>query len=346
MRDGITYGELINTLALAVGDFNEQMAREWGWCFSLTEDLMVEYGQGGSVTDVPEITDIDDLTVVHGQTIGHMIDFKHYGLAVGSSAFYLRDARSTQIEESVSDLIRSFRFSFEKKLLTRWFTNTENAIGAAGYDVPFVRGAGGNVDFAPPAFDGEAFTTSHDHYLGVDDTSLDPDDALNAMGETLAEHGHAAPYTALVAKADVTAYQALTKFVQIVDPVISTIDRGGGSSGNEFFAVGSRPFGLLGYFQSDWGLIEVRFTNRVPTTFAGMMKSYGTLDRRNGLAVRVHPSIGFGAYLVSEMSMDNEYPIKTLGVINEYGIGVGRDRTNGVVSKLVAGGAWGNPIIA
>ena len=346
LRDGLTYGELINRVALAVGDFNQQIVTDWGWCFALTEEVMMEYEQGGSVSEMPEITDIDDITTIHGTTIGHMIDFKHYGRAVGGSKFYLRDARSAKIQATVATLVRQGRERFEKRLLTRWFTNTENSIGSAGYDVPFVRGTGGNVDYAPLPYDGEAFTTSHDHFLGVDSDTYGYGDMLDQLAETLAEHGHTAPYTALTAKANIANYMALTGFVEVVDPVINVLDRGGASSGNQFFAVGSRPFGLLGYYQGQYGLVEVRFSNRIPQYYAGMTKAYGQLDSRNGLAVRVHPSVGFGAYILPETTLDDDYPIKKLDVVMEFGIGVGMDRTNGAVAFLDAAGSWTNPTIS
>jgi hypothetical protein len=345
LRDGLTYGELINRVALGVGDFNQEMVNDWGWTFGLTEELMMEYEQGGAATEMPEITDIDDITTIHGETIGHMIDFKHYGRAVASSLFYLRDARSVKIQSAINVLVRQARERFEKSLLTRWLTNTENLIGTGGYDVPFVRGTGGNVDFAPPAYDGENFTTAHNHYLGIDSGSFGYDGVLDQMAETLAEHGHMAPFTALIAKADIASYMALTGFVEVVDPVINIVDRGGETSGNQFYAVGQRPFGLLGYYQGQYGLVEVRYTNRVPTTYAGMTKSYGQLDTRNGLAVRVHPDVGFGAYILPETTLNDDYPIKKLDVVIEFGMGCGMDRTNGAAAYLVAGGVWVNPTI-
>jgi len=346
LRDGITYGELINRVALAVGDFNQEIVNDWGWCFGLTEEVMMEYEQGGSVSEMPEITDVDDITTIHGTTIGHMIDFKHYGRAIGGSKFYLRDARSAKIQASIRTLVRTARERFEKRLLTRWFTNTENSIGSAGYDVPFVRGTGGTVDYAPLPYDGEAFTTSHTHFLGVDDDTYDWNHVLEQMAEHLAEHGHSAPYTALVSKTDVSNYMALTDFVEVVDQVVSVVDRAGATSGNQFFAVGQRPFGLLGYYQSEYGLIEVRFSNRIPTLYAGLTKSYGQLDTRNGLAVRVHPDVGFGAYILPETTLDDDYPVKKLDVIMEFGVGVGEDRTNGVAAYLHADGTWTNPTIS
>lgn len=345
-RDGITYGELANQLALALGDFNQEMVTDWGWLFSLTEELAMEYEQGGSVTEMPEITDVDKPEAIHGTTIGHMIDLRVYGQGVGGTRRYFRDSRSAKINAAIAALVRRGRWRFEKKMLTRWFTNTENAIGSAGYDVPFVRGTGGNVDYAPPAYDGEAFTTSHDHYLGVDSDSKDSSDVLNELAETLQEHGYVPPFNALVSRSDVALYMALTKFVEVVDPVISVIDRGSETTGNQFYATGQRAFGLLGYYQGEYGLVEVRFTARVPTGYAGMCKSFGQLATQNPLAVRVHPNVGFGAYVVPETTPDDDYPVKQLDVEMEFGVGVGLDRANGAAGYLVSGGAWTNPTIS
>jgi len=345
-RDGITYGELANQLALALGDFNQEMVTDWGWLFSITEELAMEYEQGGSVTEMPDITDVDKPEALQGTTIGHMIDLKVYGQGVGGTKRYFRDSRSAKINAAIATLVRRGRWRFEKRLLTRWFTNTENSIGSAGYDVPFVRGTGGTVDYAPPAYDGEAFTTSHDHYLGVDSDTYGYDGVLDQLAETLQEHGHNPPFNALVSRSDVASYMALTRFVEVVDPVVNFVDRGGETSGNRYYTPGQRQFGLLGYYQGKYGLVEVRFTARVPTTYAGMCKSYGSLAAQNPLAVRVHPDTGFGAYVVPETTPDDDYPVKQLDVEMEFGVGVGLDRTNGAAAFLDSSGTWTNPTIS
>lgn len=345
-RDGITYGELANQLALALGDFNQQMVTDWGWLFSLTEEFAMEYEQGGAVTVMPEITDVDKPEAIHGTTIGHMIDLRVYGQGVGGTKRYFRDSRSAKINAAISTLVRRGRWRFETKLLTRWFTNTENAIGSAGYDVPFVRGTGGVVDYAPPAYDGEAFTTAHDHYLGVDSDSKTSADVLDEMAETLQEHGFVPPFTAMVSRSDIALYMALTSWVQIVDPVVQVIDRGAEATGNQFYTAGQRAFGMLGYYQSEYGLVEVRYTSRVPTGYAAMCKSFGQLATQNPLAVRVHPNVGFGAYVVPETTPDDDYPVKQLDVEMEFGVGVGGDRCNGAAAFLDASGTWTNPTIS
>jgi hypothetical protein len=294
------------------------------------------------------LTDIDKHPLVHGTTIGHMLPLKFYGEAVGGTWRYFRDVRSAQISAAITTIVNRGVWRFEQKLLTRFFTNTEEAIGAGGYSVPFVRGTGGNIDFAPPAYDGTTFATTHDHFLAYDkDTGPDTlDDMLEGMALTLAEHGHMAPFTAIVSRADIVVYQALTNFVNIVDPVISTIDRGGATTGSSFFVRGSRDIGRIGWYQSAVGLIELIATNRLPADYAGMTKSYGIDNPRNGLAIRVHPDAGFGFQIITKTSENLDWPVEQVDVGLEFGVGVGMDRTNGTASFLVNDDTWANPSIS
>lgn len=348
-RSGRTYAQVVNDLALALGDFNAEMARNWSWLYYITEELALEYPDGGAVTPLQEITDTDDVDSVHGTTIGHMIDLIAYGGGIGGSKRWFRDAREAQFLSQLQTIIRRAKWRFEQQVLTRWLTNTENAVGT-GYDVPFVRGTGGNVDFTPPAFGGEAFTSSHDHYLGFNSSTqgVGLDDLLNGLAETLQEHGHMPPYTAMVSRADVATYRALTDFVQLVDTRIQIVERGGATAGAQYFAQGGgmNEFGVFGGFQSDYGYVELRATGRIPTGYAGMTKSYGQNDARNGIAIRVHPDLGFGAYVVPETTDDRQYPIKKVNCEFEFGVSVGQDRTNGAAGYLVAGGSWANPTIS
>jgi hypothetical protein len=345
-REGVTYQELASKVALALASFNADLAARWSPFYFLTEEVAMEYANGGSVTEAPDITDVDDPDSLGGTTIGHMLDLRVYGGAVGGTKRYFRDARVAKINADVSVNVKRLEWRFEKKLLTRMFTNTENAIGSSGYDVPFVRGTGGNVDFAPPAYGGEAFATSHDHFVGFATASLGFDDMLDGLTETLQEHGHEAPYSAIVSRADIASYLALTNFIQMVDPRVMVIDRASATTGPQFFSRAQRTFGHFGDYQSAYGLVELYSSYRVPTGYAGLYKSYGNGDGRNPIAIRVHPDTGFGAYIVPETALDNKYPIKKLNIEMEYGIGVGTDRTNGAVGYLVSGGTYANPTIS
>jgi hypothetical protein len=344
-RQGRTYQQVVADLALALAAKNTEFTTKWGWLFSIGEDLVLEYEDGGSVTPLQEITDEDDVDSVHGTTIGHMIDLIAYGGAIGGTKRWFRDAREAQFMAQLRTIIRRAEWRFEKNLLTRLFTSTENAVGS-GYDVPFVAG-GGSVAFTPPAYDGKEFSSSHSHFLGIDSDSKQLDEALNESAQHLFEHGHQGPYIATVAHADIALYRALTDFVQLVDTRVQVVDRGAASSGAQYFANGQmNEMGTFGGFQSEVGYIELRAKQRIPTKYGNLVKSYGQLDSRNPLIVRVHPDEGFGASLVPETTQDDKYPIKKVNLEFEFGIGVGEDRTNGVNYFLDSSGTWSNPTIS
>lgn len=348
IREGFTYADWVGQTAAGVAAFNQELMTNWGWLIHIYDEIMVEYPDGGSVTPAPELTDIDRPRAGHGTTIGHMIDLKVYGDALGGSRRFFRDARQAMLDADVRRIVNSFKWRFEQKALNRLFLNTEYQVGTSGYNVPFVRGTGGNVDYTPPAYDGEAFTSAHTHYLGVDDDSLDYDSVLENLAETLQEHGHEPPFTCLVSRADVATIQALTNFVKLVSDNVVVIDRGSETSGPRFFNRGQafQNMGLIGGYESRYGYMDLRATNRVPTGYAGIVKSYGNNDPRNPLYVRVHPAEGFGARLVPETVNDPQYPLKQLDVEMEFDVGVGMDRTNGAAGYLVSGGVWANPTIS
>lgn len=346
LRDGTTYAELVNTVALALGAVNQQFITDWGGLMSLTEELFMEYEQGGSVTPMAEITDTDKPQPSHGTTIGHMLPLRAYGEAIGGTRRFFRDIRRAKLEASIATIVRKGIWRFEQTLLTREFVNTENVIGSAGYDVPFVRGSGGNIDFAPVPWNGQTFDTTHDHFLGIASGSVTLPAQIEQMAEHLEEHGHQPPYRMLVSRADVSAYYALTNFVQIVDANVFLIDRGGVSSGSQFFQRGMREMGHFGDYQSEWGLINLYHNARIPTGYSSLYKSYGSMDNRNPLVIRVHPAQGFGFFLVPETVNDPETPVKQLDVEFEFGVGVGMDRTNSVIAYRSGGGSWSNPTIS
>lgn len=348
LRGGISYPELANRLALALGDVNQRMVDKWGWLFSFTEEPAMFYSQGGTVTPMPEITEVDKPEPIHGTLLGHMLPFRHYGRGIGGTKYYFRDAPVAQINAALGVLVNQGEWRFEQGLLTRFFTNTEEAIGAGGYSVPFVRGSGGNVDYIPPAWDGGTFAATHDHFIGYNATTpLTMMHVLNGLAATLTEHGHEPPFRALVSAADRALFTALTSFVQMINIPNLIINRGGATTGAQFYRTGQdTEFGHFGDFQSTSGFVELWASNRIPTGYVGMTKTYGQLDSRNALAVRLHPSRGFGMMVVPETTPDDDWPVKQLDVDFEYGVGVGGDRTNGAVGYLVAGGTYANATIS
>lgn len=346
LRGGTTYGALVSSLATALAGVNQEFMQKWGGLFSITEEMFMEYPDGNTVTELPEITDESKPNLMRGTTIGHMIPLAAYGRGVGGTYRFFRDARVPQIQATISTIVNETRWRFEKKLFTRLMTSTVNAIGSAGYDAPFVSAA--TPLFVPPAYMGQSFATTHNHFIGYDSGSKTMADVLNGLAATLDEHGIQAPYVAYVSKADVGLFTVLKKFVQLVSPVVTYIDRGSETSGNQMYTGGQAMVtdGTFGFYQSDYGLIELKAFYRIPTGYVGLHKEYGTNDSRNPLAVRVHPAEGFGVKIRTETADDRQYPIKAVQIEMEFGVSCGANRAAGAVGYLVSGGTYADPTIA
>ncbi len=334
-------------LSLAIGDVNENMAAKWGWMFSFTNDIMFEYAQGGAVTPMPELTDDVRPKSTKGQTIGHMVDCHNYGDAIEGTRKYWQRARTKKVMSDIKTIVQRGIWRFEQNLLNRFFLSTETAVGGAGYNVPFVHGTSGAIDFAPFAYEGQSFTTSHDHFIGYNaSTPKTMADVLNGVAATLEEHGHKAPFKALVSRTDKDSglFAALAKIVQFVQ--IPGLIVGGTTTGTQFLQQHEAAYDHFADFQSNSGIVQLIATSRLSTGYVGMTKSYGQLDVRNALAVFTYPGQPFGIQIVPETLVNDDVPLKKIDIEFEFGVAVGEDRTNGAVGLLVAGGSYTDGTIA
>lgn len=348
LHEGRSYPEFVNLLAISLADMNQRLVSKWGWLFGTTQENNVEYANGGSVTAVKEATDLDDFDILGGDTIGHMLPLKLYGNGVGGSWKYFQRTREAKIAAHLTAIRQQHEKRFEQMLLTRAFHDTENAVGASGaggWDVPWVD-TGGNVTFTPPELGGQNFA-NHTHFVGYNlSTPLTFADVLDGLALHLAEHGHEAPFDALVSRSNLPTIRALTNFVELVSPVIQMTDRGGATSGSQYFAQGSPQLmtGIYGYYQSPYGQVNIRETPRLATGHVGMFKSDGVNVPTNPMMVRVAEE-GFGAYVVTETADNTQWPVKSVKIAFEFGVGVNSDRTKGAHGFLVAGGNYANGTI-
>lgn len=348
-RNGRTYDQLRSEIVAGLQGVNNEFLARWGDLIYITTEQAVEYEDGGGTGEMIDVTELDRVEPQRGETKGHMIDLREIGDAIGGTEKFFRDARESIITASVAGLVRRGLNTWEKRLLTRATSNTVKTIGTAGYDVPFAN-ASGTVTWTPPSFGGKAFASSHDHFIGYNSgASATLADVLDGLAATLHEHGHAAPFTAYVSEASVTAIRGLTNYVQ---PVQFVRDRGAATTGPQFSvqgqmtempAAGGR---MIGYYDTAYGAVELRSTNRLAAGYVFMYRSYGVNNPNNPIWVRVHPEVGFGFYIKEIPSYNTNYPVKTIEVRAEQGFGVGRDRTNGANGYLVSGGTWANPTIS
>ena len=343
LEDGTSWEQFLQRISSGVGAANSVMGAN-SFMFNYTTEPFMYYPDGDDVNRMPKITELSDMPISHGSDIGHMIDINDYGKGAGITYLGRRHIRTTRIEATVADVTNSALWGFEIDLLTRAFDNASKLIGTAGYNVPFLNG-GTNNGYTPPAFNGKDFTSSHNHYLHNNSSY---GTLLDNLAETLLEHGHMEPWVAMVSWSDIDDYRSLKGFINIISPQIQRVDYGGRTNEPAYINQGNMVFGQqgsFGYFQSKWGLIELRASQRIPTSYIFFFKSFGQNNPRNPLAVRYYASDGgFGVYIVPRRSSHFGYPIESLQMIFSYGIGVGRERTNGACGKMA--GSYTVPTIS
>jgi hypothetical protein len=350
LATGETFMGFTQRLASALAAVNAEFQTDWGNLFYTTETQEFEYRNGGTPAASPVVTDLDVVDPTHETTIGHQIALEVKQEVIGGTERWFLDAREMQLTSDIGGKIDNLRKRFETDLLNRAFLTTEYSVGTSGYNVPWVHSTTGNIDFVPVAYNGETFASTHDHFLGVASGSYGFGDMLNQMAETLQEHGHDGPYYAIVSRADIGSYRDLADFIRPKDQMISIIDRAGETSGPNYYTTQALRKGVIGGFSSDYGEIELYATARVPTAYAFLTKSYGTLSPKNPFAVRLRPASrggkGFGCYIAAVTGDSTISPIKLIRMEFEYGLGLGGDRTNGVAAYRSTGGTWTNPTIS
>ena len=352
LREGRTYADVRSEVANAFDGVNEELLTAWSDLITITTTDYMEYPNGGSIDDMPKLTDLSRPRPRKGTTIGHMIDLWRIGDSLGGTELYFRDTREMVVLAAIRNIIQSGRNVFEKDLLTRFFSTTENALGSSGYDVPFANANPGSITYTPPQWNGKTFLSSHTHYIGYDSGGGKTfDDVFSGLALTINEHGFNGPYTAYVSEADTVTIRNLTNYVKPVNN-IQLVDRGGLTSGAIYYengmlqampAVGGR---YIGAYDTGYGPVYLRATNRLPTGYVGMFKSYGQNDPRNPIAVRVHPDVLFGFRIKEIPSFDTTWPVKEINIEAEYGISCGMNRTIGAAGYLVSGGVYVNPTIS
>lgn len=340
LADGVTYEQLVDNIVAGLVVANEGLMNDpiLSGLVSLTTEPAIEYRDGTS-SSMEERTEHAKADIRRGATTGHALPIKSYDRALGWSFDFLRKARSAQLEADIADALYAVRDNWERQLLKRFFTTTENVVGSNGYDVPFINGVSANVDFTPPAYAGQTFASSHSHFGRK--TTAQQANALNDGAKHLWEHGIFGPYNAIVPFADISTFAALTKFVK-PDRGIEYVATAGSNAPYAQAALNDERY--IGLYESDYGLIRLWITPHLPTNYLGIYKPYGVRDPRNPLAVRHAKDLGSGAVLMRGEAF-RQYPLEQAILIHEFGAGVG-NRLNGYACYFAAAGSYTNPTIS
>lgn len=352
LAQGITVGDLQQLAATVAVAATRAIIAKYGYAVSLTTEDFVYYADGGNTGTMPRITELSRIEFIHGSDIGHMLPMHWHGRGTGLTLMAMNGIRLTQLESTIGMLVQEAVSAFGKAVETRLFTNTANSIGTAGYDMPFMRGItglpAGAPQYTPPAYDGMTFQSSHNHFMN----SATLETLLNNLCKTLDEHGIKAPYEAVVSTSDLAAYRALAGFIESVDANVGVIAVGGRTDRPIYYnssELDTNEHGIYGRWRGNYGTVRLRGSNRVPTTYLSMFKSYGDLNAQNPVRIK-YPgeiegrAIPFGVIPIMKASALSIYPIEGVGMTFPFGAGVG-NRLNGAVGVNSAS-AFSNPAIS
>lgn len=334
-RNGLTAEQIVAKAAAAVGGANESVMARWGGISYITEDSFARYraGVGGTARKTSKKTETTQTDPVQGILSGHMLPIQDYEDALMWDWQYLRDAYEAQIDADCAEVGDAFRYRCEVDFLNRVMSNAERNVGS-GYDLPWAIGTGVTVPFIPPPYQAYQFTTSHTHFIanaGSDAAARLT--VLTSMITELRHHGYSGTLAMFVSVNDVANWAAVTGFVEINPQNIQVVT--GGSSPVRFVTgqLQGVPGELFGFFKTNFGVVEVRYLEIMPTNYCWMTLPYGENNVANGIALRVHPASPFGMVPDVQVTSSVMPQLKGINLKATHGVGVNR-RTNGVAGMV------------
>lgn len=341
LRDGMTGPQVIARAASIIGEVNTRVFNKYSGLLYVTQDLFARTRAGsGEKSRTPLRAEFVKPDPIRGQEIGHMLPLKDYYDAVAWSQLYLRDAYLAQIDADLREIADRWETRVGEDLWVRALTDTENTIGTAGYDVGWAIGTGTNVNFVPPQYGATVHTSTHTHYKWLDDDSATWADLADDMVEELRHHGIGGMLTMFVSGSDIAEWRAITGFVDLIPAPVQVT---GSSSAPVYVTPGDfegMPGELFGYYKSPRGLVALRAEDFIPTNYCFLTRSFGANNPRNGIAVRVHPTGGFGLTVDPQITNSINPELDMITFPATHGIGV-FDRLNGVAGYLNSGAvAW------
>lgn len=360
LKGNITYEQLRAMVGAGAQDFNEEMVTVWGDLFYPTTKIDIKYPNGGTVPILEAQSGGARAQLVRANVIGHMIDRQVYTYAIGGDWRAMEDADPEYILAEVRAGNQMLRNLWDTKLMIRMTSAANNALGSTpGYDVGFCNGSA-TLKYAPPQWNGQVFDYTHTHYTAYDSATTNPNtsanytygDSLELTAKNISEHGLGGIYKAYVSESDSATILALTNYERPVRISSTQIDRGGLTTGNQYYIEGQFGYTptsggrFIGVYNSAYGEIELYATYRLP-------KGYGTMYRpgeqgnvQNALAVNYRQSFGLGVKVLEIPDFNTTFPLKEVDLEMEFGVSCGASRFAGASYQFgVNSGVYTDPTI-
>jgi hypothetical protein len=352
MEEGMTPTEVIQMAGTVLGEANEMLLANYGGLMVTTERLFARYrsGSGSARSMTPRKTELVQPDGRRSQKVGHMLPRNDYEDALEWSRLYMRRANREDLRDDVLEVRDAWVNLVDFEIVTRMLSKTENAIGSAGWSVPWAIGTGTNVNFIPIQWRGTVFQNTHTHFIKVNAaiTAANALTTLQTMAQHLSHHGHTGRKVAIVSEADVAVYAAMAApYFAAFKPNEFMAVTGGSSA--QMFVQGELqgvPGEIFGYLNTLHGVVELRYHERFPSGYLFMTKTYGVNDPRNGLAIRTEPGIGFGMRVDPQVNRSLSPELDKVLFPATHGVGV-NDRTNGVAAQIDdTGSTYDEPTIS
>lgn len=348
LEDGLSTMEVLQLSATLIGEENERLEQEYSGLVTFTNRDYSRYRQGEAGRQpTPLESEFSDEHGTRASKIGHMLPRNDFHDVLAFTKLYFKRGNREDVRDDILVKRDSWRDRVALDIMTRLLTNTEIPIGTSGYSPGFAIGTGTNVNFIPPKNGNITFDSTHTQYLRVNGAigASNCEIAINAAARLLARLGHTGRKVVLVSAADVSHYAGMddTKFVRFIPGQFQALAGATDRTIIQGELMGI-PGEIFGYWISEYGVVELRYHERIPTTYFYMGKSYGVNANENPLAVRIDPQ-GFGLMVDPEIRWGTQPRLAKIDFDATHGVGV-NDRTNGVVYQIAAGSAtFSNPTI-
>lgn len=337
MADGRTFDQVVADIEAGFSLLNRDLLADplIAGMYAVQNSVEVKYSVGDA-NGFNELTEFSRPDPGRGKRTGHSLPFNRRGRGLGWTWMGLMESSQDDLDVDIRSAVMDGRNDFPRRLVQRFFKmEAEDLPNTTGASVPLADGGTADSTYVPPnSPDGKTFASTHNHFkrqAAIDMTNI------NANIEDLYEHGHEAPYDILASYSDEATWTALQKWkaptFTDLNLVSSTTERANLTDISRY----------NGYVETNKGLARVKFTHRIPTNYYGLHKSYGTLDPRNPLRLRIWDIYGWGYRLIPGQWANMPELLAVVAFF--YGVGIGQDRTNGLCVFVNGVGNYVTPTI-
>lgn len=344
LQDGTSYQAIVAQANAALGALNAEIYGDplWAGLVSYTDQLEVEYRVGSS-NGFEEHTEYGVPDAKRAETDGHMLPIKAYDRKLGWTWDYLQEARMPQIQADIADAIKDGRDLWRVRILSRLLSRADDSgkakgLGSSGLSPGFATTAASTgVDFTPPAYGGNTFASTHEHYVAIAGGAYTNAVFADVKAE-LREHGHEPPYNFLASPSDEGQFTA-TNLTDFVPTAKSNIKYG---TGVDLATVTDMPITPGVYPVGVISDCVIWIVPGLPQYYGVGYKSYGTNSQRNPLRVRLTKGMVRPQFVAmpDPVAGNATHPLQNLMLYTKFGVGV-FDRT-AATPRYVNNASWSN----